>query len=107
MPTIAEYLRYAETAFAAYGVNLAVGAGNVTKYVAQKMATLQAERFDLLWRVLGQQDLWDGFSAVLLQPVDVQGNPSGQKVLAIRGTEGSQWGIDYLADVINIALLRN
>lgn len=48
------------------------------------MAHTQAQHFDASWVVLGQQDLTDGFSAVLFQPVDSQGNPSGEKVLAIR-----------------------
>ncbi len=69
------------------------------------MTPSQAQRFDANWRVLGQQDLWDGFSAVLLQPVDSAGQASGQKVLAIRGSESSHLFVDYLANTINIALL--
>ena len=105
MPSISDYFKYAETAFAAYAFDLAIGKGNISKYIAAEMTSSQAQRFDAAWQVLGQQELWDGFSAVLLQPVDAQGDPAGQKVLAIRGTEASHWGIDFLADVVNIALL--
>ena len=69
------------------------------------MAHAQALQFDASWQVLGQQDLWDGFSAALFQPVDSNGQATGQKVLAIRGSESSHWGIDYAADLVNIALL--
>lgn len=92
MPTISDYLKYAETSFAAYASNLTLGRGNASEYENNAdMAHTQAQRFDASWMVLGQQDLGDGFSAVLFQPVDDQGNPSGEKVLAIRGTEGSHW----------------
>jgi len=69
------------------------------------MSPSQAQRFDAHWQVLGQQELWDGFSAVLFQPVDSAGQANGQKVLAIRGSESSNVFVDYLADAINIALL--
>jgi len=106
MPNASDYLRYAETAFAAYAENLALGSNvNLVAYRRADMPSAQAERFDENWQVLGQQELWDGFSAVLFQPVDSQGTPAGQKVLAIRGTEASHWGIDYAVDVVNIALL--
>src|SRR3546814_14202496 len=38
-------------------------------------------------------DTPDGFSAVLLQQVDGNGVPVGEKVLAIRGTDGRQFKI--------------
>ncbi|RLJ69172.1 hypothetical protein [Sulfurisoma sediminicola] len=106
MPTISEYLKYAETAFAAYAVSLTPGKGNTQKYIAEKMSRPQAEQFDKTWQVLGQSDpsLANGFSAVLLQPVDANGNPAGQKVLAIRGTETSHWLVDWRVDVVDIAL---
>ena len=106
MPTMNDYLKYAETAFAAYANNLVSGQGNATKYENfAGMSPAQAQQFDATWKVLAQQDLSDGFSAVLFQQVDAQGNPIGEKVLALRGTEASHWGIDYLTDVVNIALL--
>ena len=73
MPSISDYFKYAETAFAAYAFDLAIGKGNISKYIAAEMTSSQAQRFDAAWQVLGQQELWDGFSAVLLQPVDAQG----------------------------------
>ena len=105
MPTQADYLKYAETAFASYAANLTLGRGaNANAYrVLADMAPTEAQRFDATWQVLGQQDLSDGFSATLFQEVDVLGTPVGQKVLAIRGSESSHWGIDFLADVVNIA----
>ena len=106
MPTIADFLRYSETAFAAYAVNLVRGIGiNETELVRAGMAIAEAGRFDVSWEVLDQQDLTDGFFAVLLQPVDKNGKPAGEKVLAIRGSESRNWGVDYFADVVNIALL--
>jgi len=106
MPTITDYLKYAETAFASYATNLVLGHGNTDAYRrVAGMASIQAQNFDATWNILGQQDLSDGFSAVLMQQVDAIGNPVGDKVLAIRGTEASHWGIDYLTDVVNIALL--
>jgi Ca2+-binding RTX toxin-like protein len=106
MPTITDYLKYAETAFASYATNLVLGHGNSEAYRSVAgMASIQAQNFDAAWNILGQQDLSDGFSAVLMQQVDVFGNPVGEKVLAIRGTEASHWRIDYLTDVVNIAIL--
>lgn len=105
MPNLVDYLKYAQAAFAAYAYDLAIGQGNTAKYITEKMSPTQAQRFDASWVVLGQQDLSDGFSAVLFQPVDEQGNPSGEKVLAIRGSEGSHWGIDYFTDIVDVAYL--
>ena len=104
MPNMSDYMKYAEAAFAAYATGLQLGRGiNANAYRDADMSSTQAQQFDATWQVLGQQDLSDGFSAVLFQPVDVLGNPVGQKVLAIRGTEASHWGIDYLVDVVNVA----
>jgi hypothetical protein len=58
MPTIIDYLKYAETAFAAYANNLQLGFGvNAAKYEGANMASLQAQRFDATWSVLGQQEI--------------------------------------------------
>ncbi len=73
MPTIKDYQLYAETAFAAYAAQLGIGNGNVDFYKRAGMADLQAQKFDSSWQVLGQQELSDGFSAVLFQRVDSQG----------------------------------
>src|SRR5487761_1915880 len=105
MPSIANYLKYGETALAAYAIGLQLGNGNTQAYQDADMSSSQAQRFNNTWQVLGQRDLSDGFSAVLFQQVDTLGQPVGQKVLAIRGSESSLGGIDYLADAINIALL--
>ncbi len=106
MPTVRDYGEFAQTALAAYAVDLEEGRSiNKAAYLGAGMSDAQAQRFDASWQVLGQTDLGDGFSAVLFQPVNAAGQPAGQKVLAIRGTEGSHWGIDWLVDVIDIALL--
>lgn len=98
MATINEYLKYAETTFAAYA-QLTLGQQNSQAYVTADMAVVQAASFDSQWAVLSQSASDpSGFSAVLLQ--DVQ---SGEKVLAIRGTEGSQGGADYITDLVDIA----
>ena len=107
MPAIVDYSKYAQTAFAAYASGLALGrGGNSAAYKDADMSLLQAQRFDNTWEVLGQQDLGDGFSAVLFQEVNDLGQPVGQKVLAIRGTESSHWGIDYLVDAIGTKGVR-
>lgn len=106
MPAIKDYLNYAEIALASYGQALSLGArANAPKYQRVGMAESQAIQFDQSWSVLGQADIGDGFSAALFQKVDATGNPTGEKVLGIRGTEASHWGIDYLFDVVVIALL--
>ena len=103
MPTIKEYLQYSEIAFASYAENLHLDQGNAPSYQLAKFTSSQAAKFDSSWRVLAQQELSDGFSAVLFKRVSETGGPTGEKILGIRGTEGSHWGIDYLVDVVNIA----
>ncbi len=106
MPTPSDYLLYSETAFASYATNLIPGRGsNSTSYQLADMVRAQALRFDSNWQVISQQDLSDGFSATLFQQVDALGIQIGQKVLAIRGSESSHWGIDYLVDVVDVALI--
>lgn len=106
MPAIKDYLNYAEIALASYGQALSLGARvNAQKYGDVGMAASQATQFDKDWSVLGQAEIGDGFSAVLFQKVDATGNSTGEKALGIRGTEASHWGIDYLFDVVAIALL--
>lgn len=106
MPAISDYLNYAEVALASYGPTLNVGSGNnAPKYRQVGMAETQAIQFDKDWSVLGQAEIGDGFSAALFQKIDATGNPIGEKALGIRGTEASHWGIDYLFDVVAIALL--
>ena len=103
MPTINQYQQYSELALAAYANTLALRRNNVDEYKASGMSDSQARQFDQSWQVLAQQDLPDGFSAVLFEYVSETGVPTGEKVLGIRGTEASHWGIDYLVDAVNIA----
>ena len=105
MPTINEYLRHSETALASYATGLTLGQVNSDRYHSAEMTLLQAQKFNQSWQVLGQQDLTNGFSAVLFERMDESGAPTGEKVLAIRGSDTSLWPIDYLVDVINIATL--
>ena len=62
MPTINEYFMGSETALASYATALTLGQQNSNNYQSAGMTRLQAEQFDRSWRVLGQQDLSDGFS---------------------------------------------
>ena len=103
MPTINEYLLHSETALASYATGLTLGQVNSDRYQSAEMTFLQAQKFNQSWQVLGQQDITDGFSAVLFERMDESGAPTGEKVLAIRGSDTSNWYIDYLVDVVNIA----
>lgn len=77
MPTMNDYLKYAETAFAAYANDLQLGFGvNAQNYEDAKMSPTQAQQFDATWKVLAQEELIDGFSAALFQQVDAKGNYS-------------------------------
>src|SRR5580765_4337662 len=98
MATINDYLKYAETTFAAYA-DLTQGQQNTQAYVTADMAAAQAATFNSQWTVLSQSvSDPSGFSAVLLQNAE-----SGEKVLAIRGTEGSQAEADFITDLVDIA----
>lgn len=53
MSTIADYLKYAETAFAAYAENLALGSiDNLDAYERADMSHVQAKHFASTWAVL-------------------------------------------------------
>ena len=105
MPNITQLNEYGQTALAAYAQNLLVGnVNNASKYKNIGMADAQARGFDAAWAVLQQSpsDPVTGFSAVLLQRKDANGNASGEKVLAIAGTDPSS-PADWVAD-LGIAL---
>ncbi len=98
MPTIKDYLKYGETAFAAYALNLLPGADFVGKLTDQGMPTAEATKFADNWAVIAQSpDSVDGFSALLLE-----NRITGTKTLAIRGSNSP---MDYLSDYINIAVV--
>ncbi|MBS0437396.1 MAG: putative Ig domain-containing protein [Proteobacteria bacterium] len=98
MASTSEYLQYAETALAAYALSLTANSDSASAFVTAGMTKSQAARFDEEWTVLAQSaDAANGFSAVLLQK-----KSSNEKVLAIRGTEKSHVGVDYLTDYVNI-----
>lgn len=97
MPTIKDYFDYAQTTIASYATVYA-GVPNLSAYMAAGMADQQARAFSDEWSVLKQSPISkSGFSAVLLER-------GGEKVLAIRGTESSQVGADYVYDLVNIVL---
>jgi pimeloyl-ACP methyl ester carboxylesterase len=103
MSATARFRDYAETALAAYAVGLEIGpdAPNTVQLQAEGrgMSSSQAASFNARWTVLAQSDLtsWNlvGFSAVLLE------NAAGQKVLAIRGTDGPA---DWITDLVNVGV---
>jgi Ca2+-binding RTX toxin-like protein len=100
MPTIKDYLKYAETAVAGYATNLVSGpAGANFQWLKDAgMPSAEAIQFDTAWAVIAQSPSpLNGFSAVLLQ-----NRTTGEKVLAIRGTEGAA---DYITDLVNIGVL--
>src|SRR5882672_2142526 len=98
MATVTQYLQYSETAMAAYAIALSPIGANKTAFFNAGMTSAQAQRFDDSWTALSQApDGVDGFSAVLLQ-----NRTTGEKVLAIRGTEGVA---DYITDLVNVAAI--
>jgi pimeloyl-ACP methyl ester carboxylesterase len=105
MPNITQLNEYGQTALAAYAQNLVVGnVNNASKYKNIGMADAQARGFDAAWVVLQQSpsDPVTGFSAVLLQRKDANGNATGEKVLAIAGTDPSS-PTDIITDLVNVA----
>ena len=100
MPTPIQYNAYAQTALAAYAPDLLADIDNAAKYAApDRMSASQAAQFDATWNVLQQSAFnVNGFSAALLQ-----NRTTGEKVLAIAGTDPSSPG-DLITDLANIAL---
>ncbi len=100
MTTIKQLLNYSQTALAAYATGLEPLLNNTQRYNAPGvgMATAQATQFDADWAVLQQSpsDPITGFSAVLLQRKDADGNATGEKVLTISGTNSPA---DVLSDL--------
>ena len=97
--TTTQYNSYAQAALAAYATGLIAGVENAARYRDPDvgMAVNQAAAFNATWNVLQQSPLnGNGFSAVLLQ-----NRTTGEKVLAIAGTNG--WA-DWITDLVNIAL---
>jgi Ca2+-binding RTX toxin-like protein len=103
MTSILQLSVYAQTALASYAIGLQVAQSNVVRFVDPEvgMAMPQAETFDSTWAVLQQfiSAPTIGFSAVLLQRKDASGNATGEKVLAIAGTNG--WA-DLITDLVNV-----
>ena len=96
MTPVEQYFSYAETALAAYGVDLVAGGINSREYTRIGMGSQQAAKFNDRWLVLSQSSFnLNGFSAVLLQ-----NRETGEKVLTIRGTNDP---MDWATDLVNIA----
>ena len=106
MPTIQQLTDYSQTALGAYAVGLVAEANNAGKYKNEKvgMADAQAIKFDNTWSVIQQSSSLNGFSAVLLQRKDAAGNATGEKVLAIAGTDLSS-PADLITDLVNITVV--
>ena len=100
MPSIEILSTYAQTAIAAYAEGLRPGYVNADAFKSMRvgMSTVQADTFNTEWQVLQQSaPNADGFSAVLLQS-----KSSGEKVLAIAGTDPKS-PADWLADLVSVA----
>lgn len=105
MPSASQLFDYSQAALASYAIGLQAGLNNVAAYTTDKvnMSASQAARINATWVVLQQSaENANGFSAVLLQRRDAQGNATGEKVLAIAGTDPSS-PADLITDIVNIA----
>jgi hypothetical protein len=94
MTTIAQYFEQAKLSLAAYALNLTQGVSGklyTDALEAAGMTATQAATFANTYTVVDQYIDSMGFSATLFQ--------SGtQKYLAIRGTEPSNYLVDYFVD---------
>jgi pimeloyl-ACP methyl ester carboxylesterase len=102
MPTVQQLSRYSQTAQGAYAIGLLPGQDNTLAYRAASgsdMTAAQAGAFDATWSVLQQSTpTMNGLSAVLLQD-----RTTGEKVLAIAGTDPSS-PADLITDLVDIAI---
>lgn len=102
MATLNQYFGFAQLAQASYS-SLFPGDPNPVVINALKdqggagFAQVQADTFAASYTILSQRNDTNGFSATLFQ-----NNTTGQKILAIRGTDDL---FDGLTDVVSIALL--
>lgn len=92
MSTIVEYYKQAELALASYAILEAgiLDSASVNALKIAGMSEAQASDFASKWTVIDQFDSITGVSATVFQE-----NTTGQRYLAIRGTQGLT---DYLAD---------
>ena len=106
MLTIQQLSAYSQTVLASYASNLVPLQNNKEQFkdLNVGMVDAQAIAFDKDWAVIQQSTPnGDGFSAVLLQRKDAAGNATGEKVLAIAGTDKSS-PADIITDLVNVAL---
>lgn len=101
MTTITNYFEQAQLSLAAYAVNLRAGM-SASSYIDQLtfagMTTIQATNFANTYTVLAQSTpSLNGFFATLFLD-----NRTGQKTLAIRGTDNIS---GYLTDIFDVAIL--
>lgn len=102
MNTAADYFSQSQLALAAY----ADLSGPVSTYPAALraagMSALQANQFVSSWEVITQYNVSSsGLSATVFQQ-KINGTPTGQKYLTIRGTDD---GVDIATDLIDIGIL--
>ncbi|MHB9119733.1 MAG: hypothetical protein ACYC2R_15900 [Burkholderiales bacterium] len=97
MATITQYFEQAQLSLAAYALGLQSGmfgsadVNYTSKLEAAGMSPTQAANFAATYTVIDQYTDTLGFSATLFQR-------GAQKYLAIRGTEGSNYGVDFFVD---------
>jgi len=102
MPSIQHVSSFAQASLGAYAAELLAGVDNSLAYAdpAVGMSRAQANAFDATFAVLQQSaPSIDGFSAVLLQ-----NRTTGEKVLAIAGTDPGSLG-DLITDFVDIGVL--
>ena len=100
MPSIQQLSSYAQTSFGAYAADLLAGVDNAAGYAdpAVGMSPAQTNAFDATWAVMEQSAPDENrFSAVLFQRKNSEGQATGEKVLAIAGTDLGSVG-DLIAD---------
>ena len=104
MSTIFDYFTQAELSLAAYA-NLSAGVPSQDELKKAGLSDTQAVEFAKHYNVVDQ---WNnpsiGLSATVFELLDANGNPTGQKTLAIRGTEPST-PTDLLTGLIDIYAL--
>ncbi|MHB1619267.1 MAG: alpha/beta hydrolase family protein [Sulfuricella sp.] len=89
MSQISEYFRQAELSLAAYA-DLSTGVPNEDELKKAGMSSTQATRFAATWSVAAHYSDVTGVSATVFQEIS-----TGQKTLAIRGTQGVT---DFITD---------
>lgn len=86
MADSAELFKQSELSMASYG-DLTIGSPNKQELQRIGMAEEQADDFIKRWRVVDQYRDSSGAAATVFERLNDEGQPTGQRYLAIRGTE--------------------